>query len=519
MNETPGGPSESQSNDNDPPPTDEQPPAERTNSGGGPAGPYQQHPQAGPQSVAYGPSGSYGQRQSAPYQPQNAPGAHNAGQDSSNQNYPDQTYPNQVYPNQAHPPQAYRAQDGPSPSGASTVWPPTGPAGDTRPAPRQPERAARSGSMPGPAVPAADQPSGQRASYQAAPSQQRFSQQAPVQQGQGQPAPAQRSATPDRSGEAGYATDDLVTMLQPSAPPRARRGWRAFFHLPPSQREQREFAQLDSVRSQFARPVTLMIANPKGGTGKTPISLLLAGEFGEARGGGVVVIDNNENRGTAAFRSYFPHRRTVADLLDHADELEKPEAQFTDLAYFLAHQTTGKYYVLASDESVTRELDEQLFARVHRILSRFFAVIIIDSGNNELASNWLAALDVADGLIVPTQWRQDHVVTANKMLKTLRDRQHPVLARTMIIGTNAPAAEQATPKKAAYEWFSGQHHLQVVEIPTDPHIHEGGVLDRAKMSAKTRRAALAAASVASFLIVDVADSPPRSRSPRPGETG
>ena len=112
-------------------------------------------------------------------------------------------------------------------------------------------------------------------------------------------------------------------------------------------------------------------------------------------------------------------------------------------------------------------IDEEVFARVHRILSRFFAVIIIDSGNNELASNWLAALDVADGLVVPTQWRQDHVVTANKMLKTLRDRQHPVLERTMIVGTNAPAAAQAAPKKAAYEWFYGQHRHQVVEIPTD----------------------------------------------------
>jgi len=318
---------------------------------------------------------------------------------------------------------------------------------------------------------------------------------------------------PDPSGlkgpsDVGYATDDFVQMLQSKPDPRARRGWRALFRLPPSQREQREAAQLDAVRSQFSRPVTLMVANPKGGTGKTPMALLLAGEFGEARGGGVVVIDNNENRGTAAFRSHFPHNRTVADLLAAADELDRPEAQFTDLAHFLAHQTFGKYHVLASDESVTRMLDEERFARVHRILSRFFAVIIIDSGNNELASNWLAALDVADGLVVPTHWRKDHVVTANKMLKTLRDRRHPILDRTMIIGTNAPAAEQAGPKKAAYDWFYTQHHHQVVEIPTDKHIHEGGVIDVSKMSKRTRRAGLAAAAVASFLVIDVAAQPP-----------
>ena len=347
-----------------------------------------------------------------------------------------------------------------------------------------------------------DEPHGRRALAESEASEW-----AQVQSGaliEGEPAPAEWGHP---AAEANYETSDFVRLLQPAPPPRSRQGWRALLHLGPSEREVQEFAQEELLRAQFARPVTLMVANPKGGTGKTPTSLVLAGEFGEARGGGVVVFDNNENRGTAAHRSYFSHNRTVADLLAYADELDKPEAQFTDLAYFLAHQTAGKYYVLASDESVTRQIDQELFARVHRILSRFFAVIIIDSGNNELASNWLAGLDVADGLVVPTQWRQDHVVTANKMLKTLRERDHPLLERTMIVGTNAPAAEQPGPRKAAFEWFQGRHHLPVMEIPTDAHIHEGGVVDRSKLAPKTRRAALAAAAVASGLIVEIANQP------------
>ena len=202
-----------------------------------------------------------------------------------------------------------------------------------------------------------------------------------------------------------------------------------------------------SARSS-SNQCTIMVANPKGGTGKTPISLLLAGVFGEARGGGVVVVDNDENRGTAV-SLLLPAPADGGGPAEAADRLEGPEAQFTDLAYYLAHQTSGKYYVLASDESVTRKLDEEVFARAHRILSRFFGVIIIDSGNNEIASNWLAALDVADGLVVPAQWRQDHVVTANKMLETLRDRRHPVVERTMIVGTDGPAAARREPERAA----------------------------------------------------------------------
>ena len=47
----------------------------------------------------------------------------------------------------------------------------------------------------------------------------------------------------------------------------------------------------------------------------------------------------------------------------------------------------------------------------------------------------------------------------------------------------------------------------MVEIPTDSHIHEGGVLDYSKLGKGTRRAGLGAAAVASFLIVDVASRP------------
>ncbi|HEX8509834.1 MAG TPA: chromosome partitioning protein, partial [Propionibacteriaceae bacterium] len=331
--------------------------------------------------------------------------------------------------------------------------------------------------------------------------------------GHGAPSASPTSAGQEVREGSDYDTDRLVRMLQPAQAVRARRGWRAWLRLGPSQRELQERARLEAVRAQFDRPVTVMVANPKGGTGKTPISLLLAGEFGDARGGGVVVVDNNENRGTAAFRSHFPHRRTVADLLEDADALERPEAQFTDLAFYLAHQIAGKYYVLASDESVTRQLDEERFIRLHRILSRFFAVIVIDSGNNELASNWLAGLEVADALVVPTQWRQDHLVTANKMLEKLRSRRHPILERTLIVGTNAPAAAQAGPRKAALDWFSSEHRLPVVEIPTDAHIHEGGVLNRSKMGAGTRAAGLAAAAVAARLMVDAA-ARPMSRSRR-----
>ncbi|MCA0252624.1 MAG: ParA family protein [Actinobacteria bacterium] len=321
-------------------------------------------------------------------------------------------------------------------------------------------------------------------------------------------APTEIAPSAQEAQPPGYSTEGLLERLQPPSPPKARRGWRAWLGLRPSAQELEEQRRLGAVRTNFARPITIMVANPKGGAGKTPISLLLAGEIGEARGGSVVVWDNNELRGNARDRSYCPHRRNVADLLAAADSLDRPEARFVDLAVFLSHQTPGKYHVLSSDQSAAEPMDEEKFKRVHRILSRFFAVIIVDTGNNEKASNWLAALQVADAMVVPAKWRHDSILGANRMLESLADQGHEILGRTLIVGTNGPGDSQKEPRAQALAWF-GQSH-QVVEVPTDPHIHAGTVIDRRRLTRRTRRVGLQAAAVASELAAQAARRPPES---------
>ena len=65
----------------------------------------------------------------------------------------------------------------------------------------------------------------------------------------------------------------------------------------------------------FGRPVSFVVANPKGGAGKTPVTLLLAGAFGVARGGGVLAWDNNELRGTMNRAASITAPATVRDFL------------------------------------------------------------------------------------------------------------------------------------------------------------------------------------------------------------
>lgn len=319
-------------------------------------------------------------------------------------------------------------------------------------------------------------------------------------QGERRPAPAAQSGA---SGER-YSAGELIAQLTPASPPKARTGWRARFGLAPTQRELDEDRDTEVAKTVFTRPVTIMVANPKGGAGKTPTALLLAAAFGLARGGGVVAWDNNELRGTMPDRSASPHRRNVRDLLESMARLQRSDAQFTDLAHFLNHQASGTFYTLGSAQTSDRVISDQDFREVHDVFARFFQVIITDTGNNEAAPNWLAAAKVADCLVVPTKWRSDSLIPAARMLETLQDAHPELLKRTVIAATNGPADTQTKVKANGASWFGSSH--PIVEIPTDPHIAEGGVIDYAQLKPATRRAALQlAAEVSRRLSADDRD--------------
>jgi len=51
--------------------------------------------------------------------------------------------------------------------------------------------------------------------------------------------------------------------------------------------------------------------------------------------------------------------------------------------------------------------------------------VLVDSGNDETAPHWLAMIDQADQLVVPTTTRPDHAEAGRLLLDALRDRdQH-----------------------------------------------------------------------------------------------
>lgn len=265
----------------------------------------------------------------------------------------------------------------------------------------------------------------------------------------------------------------------------------------------REMEQRDSVRKvsqHWPGPRTIAIANPKGSANKTPTMICLSAIFGRYGGAGVLGWDNNETRGTAAWRTHRgPHAATVLDLLPLCGELLGPRAQAAQLAHYVHHQAIDKYDVLWSDQSTEseHEVTGDEVDRIHEVAAKYYRLIIIDSGNSERASNWRSMIKHADQLVVPCTNVEDTAEAGARMLEALaqRDEHSATLAKSAVavVSQRTPGRD---PNMDRIIHDFGPLVRDVVAIPHDPGLYSG-VINFDALQPSTRRAWLnAAAAVA-----------------------
>ncbi|NUR96729.1 MAG: AAA family ATPase [Kribbellaceae bacterium] len=307
-----------------------------------------------------------------------------------------------------------------------------------------------------------------------------------------------------------FRTDDLIQALPLPREAPAERGVRSVLKLRPGSQERSERLARATAATAFRRPVTIVVANPKGGSGKTPTTLLLSGALGQARGGGVVAWDNNELRGNMHLRTHDTNSRsTVTDMLQAMPMLTQPDARLGDVAAYLRHQVAGQYDVLTSATTTYAQIEAKDFDQIHRLLSRFYKVLVIDTGNNEGSSNWREAMKAADALVIPIKWKSLSCAAAVQMLEEL-DNQGPeaqrLIRRAVIAVSNGPGDVNKDVEKQLRPYFESRA-AAVIDIPTDMHIAAEGPLDHSALQPATRRAALELAAKVSEQITIALNTP------------
>lgn len=260
--------------------------------------------------------------------------------------------------------------------------------------------------------------------------------------------------------------------------------------------EQAHESDRAAVQKDFDGPRTIAFVNPKGGAAKTTGVLAAGYTFGTVRGGGVVAWDNNETRGTLGIRgTRSAHRNTTRELLEDLERFsDVHQARIGDLGAFVRSQGDAHFDVLASDErpDVTGVIHAEDFKEVHALLERFYRIILVDTGNNLRAENWLASAEAADLLVVTSTVREDTGYSGLWMLDALQDAGYQNLKYKTItvLSDPSPKVDEGLARDlvSVYE----QRTRGVYRVPYDPALVAGSVVPYGQLSSATRRSWLRA---------------------------
>ncbi|GGF48588.1 hypothetical protein GCM10010922_25500 [Microbacterium sorbitolivorans] len=272
--------------------------------------------------------------------------------------------------------------------------------------------------------------------------------------------------------------------------------------MAPGAEERSERTDQMDVAHHWPGPRTIAVVNGKGGSGKTPTTILLAAVFARFGGAGVLAWDNNQTRGTLGWRTeQGPHEATLHDMLGASDHLLSADAQAADVANFVHHQRQDRFDVLRS-QPIALASEQRVSAedvdRIYSVAARYYRLVVMDSGNDESDPLWQRMIDHTDQLVVATTTRDEHAEAGALLLDALteRDERSAALARNAVAVVSQ--ADQRSTASEVRRIVDGYKQLtrDVVQVPFDPAMIDGHLHYSALRPATQRAWLAAAASVA-----------------------
>jgi MinD-like ATPase involved in chromosome partitioning or flagellar assembly len=333
-------------------------------------------------------------------------------------------------------------------------------------------------------------------------------------------APPPRPAPPrpaPRSDRPSWSDIDFSPRVEPEPRrPGPKYGWRrvvyqATFGLinpGPSAGEKQDAAYEATIRSTLRGNYKVGVLG-KGGVGKTTVAASVGSIFAELRRQDrVVAIDADTAFGRLGSRI---DPQTSGSYWEIA--ADRNLQSFADVSTRVGSNSAG-LYVLAGEPTAgpRRVLDPAVYREATSRLDRHFTIAIIDCGSTMDAPVTQEALSDLDALIVVSSpWADGASAAAQTMEWLAAHGRTGLLHRTMVVLNDSDGhSDKRTRSVLAHQFVDrGQ---TVVEVPFDPHLRPGGVIDvKSELARSTRRKFLQiAAAIAGFF----ASRPESPREPR-----
>lgn len=317
-------------------------------------------------------------------------------------------------------------------------------------------------------------------------------------------------------------TDATVAPVPTPATELPDRGWRRILRqitfglikLGPSA-TQRQEAQFEAAIRAGLRGNYKVGVLGKGGVGKTSVAASVGSLFAELRPQDhVVAIDADTAFGRLSSRI---DPRSTASFWELTSN--KNLRSFTDMLERVGRNSAGLHVLGGEPASGPRRvLDPAIYREAAIRLDHHFTISVIDCGSTMDSPVTQEVLRDLDALIVVSSPWADGASAAARTMEWLSDRgMANLLHHTIVVLNDSDGhADKRTRELLAREFI--EHGQPVVEVPFDPHLRPGGVIDVShEMGTATRRKFLeVTATVAGYF--ETRPDRARDRHPEADET-
>lgn len=324
------------------------------------------------------------------------------------------------------------------------------------------------------------------------------------------------------------------TTTAPAGPQRAKQGARGFWArlgLPvaPGAAERAQIeaaaehaASLEVARrvirqATWTRAVSVLVGNPKGGTGKTPLALVLGGTLAAIRGGDVAIVEVSDDPGALGYRAEGTPRLGLGEFVRDLDDLTT-KGQVTG---YTAPQTSFASVIGTVEGHPRPPLTYEAVTAVAAKLDEHFEVRVMDSGNQPSSGAFQAAADTADVLVIPVMNAGDSTLEALGMLAALRrteaGRRLADNAIAVVMDDGRPQDPRMT--ETVPQALEGAGIKTIHRVPYDQHIATRGEVTLAHVNeAATEALTLLGADVIRALTAAAVPQGRRAQTTRKTET-
>ncbi len=318
------------------------------------------------------------------------------------------------------------------------------------------------------------------------------------------------------SGYAGAEDPDEIVASRRQAP---ATGWRravsamtfGLIKPGPGAKQVRAEEQIRRIRASLLDVYVVAFVNSKGGVGKTTMAVAAGNAIARERGDRVIVVDVDTDLGNLSAR--FHENGGPKANIEALSSLQNA-GSYQNVRVFTV-QNDDRLEMLSSqnDPRSSYRLNSQDFESAMRILRAHYNVILLDCGTSITSNLFPAIAKQVNCLVVVSSNDAPGLNGAWRTLAWLQAHGFSRLLPRTVIAINANSGDKPAIDMKDVEAKFREQVQEVVNVPYDTHLHEGGFIDFPRMGKKTRKAVMElAGSIAQYY-------PTRQPRQRPEELG